>query len=139
LVFAVAHFYWGLGGRVGLDVSAGPELASDRPRWFVAGGLFGVGILLVVAAALAALLERSDRPARVLRLLGWTAGLILLIRGIGIEILLATGVLRSGGGITSGQIAWTWILWNPWFVVGGICFLLATIGLSRRVSVSGQS
>ena len=50
-VFAVLHFYWALGGGVGLAVSAGPDLAAERPAWFVAGGRWGVGVLCVAGAA----------------------------------------------------------------------------------------
>jgi hypothetical protein len=42
-VFAGAHFFWALGGETGLDISAGQRLADERPGWFVAGGLWGVG------------------------------------------------------------------------------------------------
>lgn len=136
LAFAAAHFYWALGGRVGLDVSAGPALATGRPLWFVVVGLFGVGAALLVGAGLAVLLERAARWWRPLSLLGWAAGGILLVRGVGVELLLALGVVRAGDGITQAQIAWTWALWNPWFVVGGVCFTLATAAFSRRLSGS---
>lgn len=138
LAFAVAHFYWALGGRTGLDVSAGPALSTDRPLWFVLGGLIGVGMLLVVGAGVALMLERSVRWLRLLSLLGWAASAILLIRGVGLELLLAAGVVHAGDGISRDQVAWTWVLWNPWFVLGGVCFALATIGFSRRVSGSGR-
>ncbi|GGO33250.1 hypothetical protein GCM10012286_00570 [Streptomyces lasiicapitis] len=36
--FAGVHFYWAVGGDVGLSVSAGP-LATERPLWFVVAGL----------------------------------------------------------------------------------------------------
>lgn len=38
VVFAALHFYWALGGDLGLAVSAGP-LAEERPLWFVVVGL----------------------------------------------------------------------------------------------------
>lgn len=131
--FAIVHLYWGLGGRAGLDVSAGPALASKRPAWFVVVGLFGVCAALLVGAAVAVLLERSWRWRRLLALLGWTASAILLLRGIGLELLMVTGAVHAGNGITGAQLRWTWLVWNPWFIVGGICFTMASIQFGRRV------
>lgn len=37
--FAVLHVYWALGGSAGLAGSAGEQLATERPGWFVAVGL----------------------------------------------------------------------------------------------------
>ncbi|MYT32295.1 DUF3995 domain-containing protein [Streptomyces sp. SID8354] len=50
VAFGVLHFYWALGGSWGLSVSAGP-LAEERPGWFVAVGLWGVGMLCAQARA----------------------------------------------------------------------------------------
>ena len=134
LVFAAAHFYWAVGGGVGLDVSAGMALSASRPLWFVLVGLLGVGALLVFGAGVAFLLARSARRPRLLALLGWTAGLILLLRGVGLEVLMAIGVVHAGEGISGGQITWTWLLWNPWFMLGGLCFIAATAQRGRRTA-----
>ncbi|MFF1651731.1 DUF3995 domain-containing protein [Streptomyces sp. NPDC058240] len=56
--FAGLHFYWAVGGDVGLSISAGP-LATERPLWFVVAGLWGVGALCLLGALLAWLLARS--------------------------------------------------------------------------------
>jgi hypothetical protein len=131
--FAIVHLYWGLDGQVGLAASAGPRLASERPAWFVVVGLFGVCVLLLVGVAVAVLLERSWRWPRLLSLLGWTASAILLLRGIGLELLMVTGAVQAGDGITADQFRWTWLVWNPWFIVGGVCFTMASIQFGRRV------
>ncbi|MFK0026369.1 DUF3995 domain-containing protein [Streptomyces sp. NPDC090798] len=50
MIFAGSHFYWAVGGDVGLSVSAGRQLADARPLWFVLVGLWGVGSLCLVGA-----------------------------------------------------------------------------------------
>ncbi|MEU2513496.1 DUF3995 domain-containing protein [Streptomyces syringium] len=133
IAFAGLHFYWAVGGDVGLSVSAGP-LASERPLWFVVAGLWGVGVLCLLGALLAWLLAPSRLrgvPARLARGLGWGAGALLLVRGIGIEVLLLTGTTHLDSSVSAGQRAWTLALWNPWFIAGGLAFGLAALH-SRR-------
>ncbi|MFG2652560.1 DUF3995 domain-containing protein [Streptomyces sp. NPDC048436] len=125
--FAGLHFYWAVGGDVGLSISAGP-LATERPLWFVAAGLWGVGALCLIGALLAWLLARPrlrGRPALLARWLGWGVGTLLLVRGIGIEVLLLTNTTRMDTSVSAGQRAWTLALWNPWFITGGLAFGLA--------------
>jgi Protein of unknown function (DUF3995) len=139
LVFAAAHFYWAAGGGLGLDMSAGLALSASRPLWFVLVGLVGVGALLVFGAGVAFLLAHSARRPRLLALLGWAAGLILLLRGAGLEVLMAIGVVHAGEGISGGQITWTWLVWNPWFMLGGFCFTAATVQHGRRTADTRQA
>lgn len=129
LAFAGLHFYWGLGGDVGLSVSAGP-LATERPLWFVVAGLWGVGGLCLLGAVRARLLTRSDlrgTPATPVRWLGWGISAVLLARGIGIEVMLLTGAGDVGASVSEQQRTWTLVLWNPWFIAGGVAFGLATL------------
>lgn len=133
ITFAGLHFYWGLGGDVGLSVSAGP-LATTRPLWFVVTGLWGMGGLCLLGAVLARLLTRSDlrrTPAALARWLGWGVSSLLLVRGIGIEVMLLTGTAHVDASVSEQQRAWTLALWNPWFIVGGLAFGLATLRASR--------
>ncbi|WP_420082187.1 DUF3995 domain-containing protein [Streptomyces sp. JL4002] len=134
VAFAVLHFYWGLGGDVGLSVSAGP-LATERPLWFVVAGLWGVGGLCVLGAVLARLLIRSDfrgGPAALVRWLGWGVGAVLLMRGVGVEVMLLTGAAPLDASVSEGQRFWTLALWNPWFIAGGLAFGLAALRAGRH-------
>lgn len=139
VTFAVPHFYWALGGSWGLAVSAGP-LAEERPGWFVAVGLWGVGVLCLVGGALGWLLARP-RPAgpagRVLAVLGWCACAVLFLRGIAVELLL-TGATGQEVDVSPEQRWWTLLLWNPWFLLGGLVFGLAARGFSTRRSPNGE-
>ena len=132
--FAVLHFYWALGGTVGLAVSAGPNLAAERPAWFVAGGLWGVGMLCVAGAAVARELTRSrlHGPTSVLvKGAGCVAGLILLVRATAVEILLLAGPTLNDT-VGPAHRFWTLAWWNPWFAVGGITFLVASLGYKTK-------
>ncbi|GGT59569.1 hypothetical protein GCM10010207_68970 [Streptomyces atratus] len=135
VAFAVLHFYWAMGGSWGLGVSAGP-LAEERPGWFVVVGLWGVGLLCLVGGVLGWLLARP-RPrgpaGRVVKALGWCACAVLLIRGIAVEVLLLTDAAGSEIDVSPEQRLWTLLLWNPWFLVGGLVFGLA----ARRYRTHG--
>ncbi|MHC5703500.1 DUF3995 domain-containing protein [Streptomyces tirandamycinicus] len=127
MAFAGLHFFWALGGEVGLDVSSGERLASERPTWFVAGGLWGVGVLCLIGAAVAIGLQRRGvlgRGWRALHWLGVAICVLLLARGLLVEVLLIAGV-PAVGEISAAQRFWTLALWNPWFILGGCAFGLA--------------
>jgi hypothetical protein len=131
------HFYWAVGGDVGLSVSAGP-LATERPLRFVGAGLWGVGALCLLGALLAWLLARSRLrgvPALLAGWLGWSVSAFLLVRGIGVKVLLLTDATHLDSSVSAAQRAWTLALWNPWFIAGGLAFGLATLrSRSRRPS-----
>ncbi|MET8137247.1 DUF3995 domain-containing protein [Streptomyces sp. NPDC005251] len=135
LIFAAAHFYWAVGGDVGLSVSAGRQLATTRPLLFVVLGLWCVGALCLVGALLPWLLAAS-RPRGATRLilkcLCWGIGFILLMRGISVEFLLLTDVTHLDGNVSSGQRFWTLVLWNPWFVAGGLAFGMSAMKSGSR-------
>ncbi|MFK4144332.1 DUF3995 domain-containing protein [Streptomyces sp. NPDC004065] len=133
VAFATLHFYWALGGTWGLSVSAGP-LAETRPAWFVAGGLWGVGMLCLAGAALGRLLTRPrphGMPGRALKALGWSVCAVLLVRGIAVEVLLLTGTAGQEASVGPEQRLWTLALWNPWFLLGGLAFGLSARGFGR--------
>lgn len=134
--FAGLHFFWALGGEVGLDVSSGERLASERPTWFVAGGLWGVGLACLVGAAVALGLRRRGvygRRWRALRWLGVAIAALLLTRGLLVEVLLIAGA-SAVGEISSAQKFWTLALWNPWFILGGLLFGLAAHGFGQDMT-----
>lgn len=129
-LFAALHLYWALGGSVGLAESAGRQVAQQRPGWFVALGLYGVAALLLGAAGVGLAVARGAGLGRrrwVLPLV--TAGIagVLLLRGVAVHLLLLSDTAYGGGAISAAQRTWTLWVWNPWFLLGGVLFGLATV------------
>jgi Protein of unknown function (DUF3995) len=137
LLFAALHYYWALGGRIGLDVSAGRRLADTRPLWFVLTGLWGVGTACLGGAVLGILLARDglrtrlgrrlggSRAGWLLCLMGWGVGGLLLMRAVAVEVMLLTGAGDLDTSLGRHQVFWTLVLWNPWFALGGLAFAAA--------------
>ncbi|GAB3899092.1 hypothetical protein GCM10029964_084520 [Kibdelosporangium lantanae] len=134
VLFAALHVYWAVGGDVGLASSAGTDLATHRPSWFVLLGLWGVALLLVAGAAFSVGMTRwrlRGRLRRVVVILGWLGGVVLLARGLLLEVVLLTGAGGIASAVGPSQTHWSLILWNPWFVLGGLVVSLATCQLQR--------
>lgn len=127
-LFALLHLFWALDGSWLLRSSAGAVLARDRPTWFVIVGLWGVALLLAAAVALGLTLARgriSGRAERLLALLSGLVGACLLLRGLGVELLLLTDAGGIASNVGQGQTRLSLVLWNPWFVIGGLAFAAA--------------
>ncbi len=131
-----------MGGSVGLAQSAGTHLATQRPVSFIVFGLWGTALLLVAAAAIGVLLATGGLTGiahRLLVALGMVTAAVLLIRGVLIEILLAVGAYDGNKALTAAQRHWTLVLWNPWFLAGGIAFGLAAASGWRGRSTRDRS
>jgi hypothetical protein len=132
--FAALHVYWAVGGGVGLASSAGVDLATRRPPLFVLAGLWGTALLLLLGAALTAALARGrprGRLQRVAVLAVWLGGIVLLARGVVLQLVLMTGASGVAPSVGESEVHWSLILWNPWFMLGGILFLLTAYRLGR--------
>lgn len=131
--FAALHLFWALGGSVGLAESAGSRLASERPTWFVIGGLYGVAVLLVAATGLGVVLAHGKLAGRqrLLPLLAAGVAAVLLLRAAVVEALLIADVDYGNGAVSADQRWWALVLWNPWFLIGGITFCMAAFGVNR--------
>ncbi|MYW15755.1 DUF3995 domain-containing protein [Streptomyces sp. SID2955] len=79
--------------------------------------------------------RRGSVPALLARWLGWGVSALLLVRGIGIEVLLLTDATHPDTSVSEEQRTWTLALWNPWFVVGGLAFGLAALRSRRHTCV----
>ena len=134
ITFAALHFFWALGGSAGLAASAGMQLAAERPVWFVAAGLWGVGGLLLIGAGIGAALARAEVDGLrrlLLTVVGSGIALLLLARGVSVEILLLAGVYDANTALGPDQAHWTLVLWNPWFIAGGVAFAAAAVAFRR--------
>lgn len=129
VIFAAVHLYWALGGDAGLASSAGVELATRRPPAFVLFGLWGTALVLLVGAAFGIALAHW-RPRGGLRrgtvILGGLVGAVLFVRGLLLEVVLLTGAGGVASAIGPRETYGSLILWNPWFMLGGLLLILAT-------------
>jgi hypothetical protein len=134
VVFAAVHVYWAAGGNAGLASSAGHALATRRPLSFVLLGLWGIALLSAAGAVFCAGLARW-RPRgwtkRGMAAAGWVAGALLLVRGLLLEIVLSTGAGGVASSVGPSEARWSLVLWNPWFIVGGVLLLLAARRFQR--------
>ncbi|MDJ0381431.1 DUF3995 domain-containing protein [Streptomyces sp. G-G2] len=138
--FALPSFYWLAGGTAGVATTVAPslgELLRDRVTWFIV--VLGVtGFLKLVGGFLGlALIRRWGRRVdRLLQLAGWGAGVLLVWHG---GLFLVQGLLVQSGvvGIAPDLLPvsrWYTYLWGPWFVVGGLSFILAARIHLRRMT-----
>ncbi|MFC8719500.1 DUF3995 domain-containing protein [Kitasatospora sp. NPDC057198] len=141
-MFAVPSFYWALGGLVGASSTVSPtlvQLARERHPGFLAV-LWVTGVLKVVGGALGlALASRRGwgrNANRLLQLAGWGAGVLLVWHGmlfVGQGLLVQAHVIGIAPELVPVS-RWYTYLWGPWFVAGGVAFLLAARAHLRGVA-----
>ena len=126
VLFAVAHAYWALGGRVGVPGDTDP--IAERPLFLVYDVVAGV-LCLMGAALLIALRgarRRSAAPRRgvitALRLGGAMLALRAAVGLVGDAVLIVGGELRAS------------MLFDVWFLLGAALFALALSPRPRRPS-----
>lgn len=133
ILFAAQSFYGAAGGTFGL-ATFGREIerqARERESGFITlvwitGGLkLGVGIL---ALALAGRWGRA-LPRRLLRGVAWATSGFLLIYGTANLVqhgLMQAGALDIPSGLGHTGLSGHLFLWDPWWMLGGILFAMAT-------------
>lgn len=142
LVFAALSFYWAAGGTVGAS-TIGPAIATlalARDPEFVAV-LWATGVLKVLGGVLAlALVQPWGRllPRRILLIVAWGVGALLLLYACANLVehgLMAIGVISIPAGLGATALRWHLVLWDPWWLIGGILFCAAawSYGHTRQV------
>jgi len=136
-LFAALSFYWALGGTVGADTIS-PEivqLARAHVPWVVAV-LWIAAIIKVFSGLIAVALIRPwgrRIPRWVLLILVWGAGTLLFVHG---GLYFVVGLLAWSGAISvrtpETVLHWYTFLWGPWWLMGGILFLIAAWIYVRR-------
>lgn len=141
LLFAAMSFYWAAGGTIGIDTQAPgiAALARERDPTFVAV-LWVTGLLKLLCVPLAlALVQPWGRvfPRRMLLTAVWAAGGVMVLWG-GLNLCVGVGVavLRVAGVVDppedTSAFWWYLLLWDPWWILGGVLFLVAAWRYRRR-------
>lgn len=139
LLFAALSFFWAAGGRTGLHPLE-LEAAYDDSVWVLIS--LGAGIIKVVIGLIAlALVQLWGRifPRRLLLACTWMLGIgMSLYGGLGLvsDVLHVTGVTSDP---ENGKwFFWYLVLWDPWWVLGGILYL-AVAWFAQRIPLSMET
>ncbi len=151
-VFAVPSFYWAMGGLAGAASTISPsliKLAQEQNPGFLAV-LWVTGMLKVVGALLGLALVRRRAWGRgmdcLLQLMAWGAGVLLVWHGalfVGQGLLVQAHIIELAPELLPVS-RWYTYLWGPWFVGGGVTFILAarthlsTMADRRGATITGM-
>ena len=139
-LFAALSFFWAAGGRTGLQPLE--QAAASSGRVWIAINL-SAGVLKALAGLMAVALVRS-RGQRMYRKLLFVAVWVLgvgmcLYGGLGLvsDVLHVTGVINDP--TNREWFFWYLVLWDPWWVLGGILFVATTWFARQRDVEDGAS
>jgi len=123
-LFALAHFYWASGGRLGTTDNLVP--ISHRPL-FLAYDL-AAGLVLLSAAAVATVLTSGLLKARL-----WSGLLTVTVWGAVIALVRgASGLAQDTIAAALGRGTDVGVIYDIWFAVAGAVFIFAARGLRRQ-------
>lgn len=132
-VFAAMSFYWALGGMIGAETlgTAIAELARNRDAELLTITWI-TGILKAAAGvAVLALVQPWGRvfPRWLLRIGVWTAGIIFVLYALANFVQHGTmvfGLSEIAPMIGTRTAAlWHFFFWDPFWLLGGVLFILA--------------
>ncbi|MGH9186572.1 MAG: DUF3995 domain-containing protein [Acidimicrobiales bacterium] len=142
VLFAAVSFYWAAGGTIGVETNA-PAITRpvlDREPGAIAM-MWATGLLKIVAGALALALVRPwgrTAPRWLLLTAGWGAAAVMgLYEGLASLVqhaLMVADVIDTPSGLGERSARWHLGLWDPWWLVGGVLFALATLSYQRSVA-----
>jgi hypothetical protein len=130
IAFAIPSLYWGLGGEAGIEsIAAHPE---EIPGVSDDGVVLATAVAKIVAGLAVLALVRGwpgARPLAALRIAVRVAGALLVLYGAAEfvdHLLMVTGVIDTPSELGSTAAAWHLALWDPYFVLGGVLFWIAS-------------
>lgn len=139
--FAALSAYWGAGGTFGLatlgDGMLELALAGDAEIMLI-NWVSVVGKIMIGLFALGLARQWGSPRLRRLMLTGvWAAGILMVLYG-GLNliqhILMAAGSIPVAGLLGSQEaVRWHIFLWNPWWLLGGILFVLTARHFSKPI------
>lgn len=131
LLFTIMSFYWAAGGMIGVKSLGGKiyEMALNRDPGFIpvvwATGFvkLGGGLLL-----LCLIKSRSSRTKirRSLTFICISAGIFMILYGLGNFITISLSAINVlDFELDAFAIKWRLLFWEPFWVIGGIFYVLA--------------
>ncbi len=132
LLFAALSFFWAAGGRTGLHPLE-LEVAPGNAVWIVIN--LGAGIIKGLIGLFALALVHvwgQIVPRKLLRAGTWVLGGGMFLYGsLGLvsDVLHLTGTI--GDPANGKWFFWYLVLWDPWWVLGGVLYI-AVVWFTRR-------
>lgn len=131
VLFSLVHAYWLLGGTTGLP--AGRRLVDNTP--LLVADIVAIPACVAAAALGWALIARWGRyfPRVLLLAAAWVLGIGLVAHAV--PALPDWVMLASDAKLTSELTAddrFSVLVYEPWFIVGGLLFAAAALGFQRR-------
>ncbi|MBO0829583.1 MAG: DUF3995 domain-containing protein [Streptosporangiales bacterium] len=129
--FAALSFYWAAGGTIGLAAVGGTIEGTARSHEWFTSIVSLTALAKAVGGMLALSLVRTwgERIPRTVRLAASTAAGALLavyaLLNLGARALQAVGIVATPASMHSAAAWWHLLLWDPWFLAGGVLFLAA--------------
>ena len=137
-LFGLASLYWAAGGTVGIstlaqsiqDAAHDDDAAMLTMTWIT-------GVLKIMGGLLALMAIRpigDGRIRTVLLVLLWGVGALYTLYGLlGFieKLLMALGILDVPSGLGEGAVIWYLLLWEPFWILGGVLFLLTALRFGR--------
>jgi hypothetical protein len=101
--------------------------------------LWATGVLKVIGGLVAlALVQPWGRviPRWMRSTVAWGIGVALILYGganLAVRALMALGVMETPASMYSTAAQWHLLLWDPWWVLGGVLFVLAARHINRTL------
>jgi hypothetical protein len=144
ILFAIPSFYWAAGGTFGLNTLGGEIEALREESWFMAFVWFTAIMKLALGLVVLMLLRtyRHNLINKLVRVAVWMAGILCVLYGglnLLVRLIMALGILPTPETMYSDAAMWHLVLWDPWWVLGGVVLLLAVFTTKRSTGHSSTS
>lgn len=143
LIFAAMSVYWLAGGTIGVSTLANiiqEYVRTGDPNFILTTW---VTVVLKITGGLLALatFQRWGQmiPLRLLLTLLIAAGVLLTLYGVAgfvEKALMLSGVIDIPESMGRGPAWWYLVIWEPWWILGGVLFLLTAHATRRKRSAS---
>lgn len=127
-IFALISFYWAAGGTIGLN-TLGDEINSLKGNAWFTTFVWLTGILKVAAGLIALSLVglfRVKNMHRLINIAAWGIGIFLTLysgANLAARAAMKLGWLVSPETMHSAAAYWHLVLWDPFWLLGGVLFL----------------